>query len=345
METYDGPLPSDITLTDTAGDINGKVNAALQNARMTLKSSGGKGASLCEEVYKLLGATKLSHIQYAMIELWANALPQAKPGTPGKIYQFDIKASQYKGGVFGGLAPVMQVNDIRFGTDKIGHFFQLGYDHYYERTVGKGALSRDDAIRDGSKSEEGSFGLDITGVYSNADIAANKAGMKFYEDLARNPNLTFDIKAYISSDWNEVSNPNDYKAGVYHDNIPGDWSGTFEWTDGSTSKNSPVTAKMTVSSGTDYKKFMAGIYIVEGTYRYAHPLSADTSGKLTGEVVAEKTAAGAVHKLNIDVEWVEGRSRGRGTLEMTNLSQMVGKWGRGGSSDNGGKWQFRKLPA
>ena len=135
------------------------------------------------------------------------ALPEAKVGTPGKTYNPLPADTQYKDTSrpldLAASAPVMLVNDIRIGTDKIGHFFQLGYSHYYKKTVGAGGLSRDEAIKQGDKSEAGVFGLGFAGVYSCADIAANQAGLAFYEGLAKSPTMAFDIRNHISISLNE----------------------------------------------------------------------------------------------------------------------------------------------
>jgi hypothetical protein len=53
-----------------------------------------------------------------------------------------------------------------------------------------------------------------TGVYSNADLAANWAGYRFYNDLAANPDMIFDIGRYVSPLWSEEFNESFYAAEV-----------------------------------------------------------------------------------------------------------------------------------
>ncbi len=75
-----------------------------------------------------------------------------------------------------------------FGTDKIAHLFQQGYTYLriYQRALAKN-LSKDAATKNacdwGRGSERTFYGNLVSGVYSNADLAANFAGLKFYQNL------------------------------------------------------------------------------------------------------------------------------------------------------------------
>jgi hypothetical protein len=75
-----------------------------------------------------------------------------------------------------------------FGTDKIAHIFQQGYTYYktYRNALKKGATTAEARLRAvswGRKSERTFYGSLMAGVYSNADLSANYAGLKFYEGL------------------------------------------------------------------------------------------------------------------------------------------------------------------
>ena len=87
----------------------------------------------------------------------------------------------------------------RVGTDKIGHFTDMGYHYYryYQAGLRKGlsekeAMAR--AVRYGTSSllisERAFLGYLTAGAYSNADLASNFAGMLFYRNLAES--LTLD---------------------------------------------------------------------------------------------------------------------------------------------------------
>ena len=88
------------------------------------------------------------------------------------------------------LSPTVNFYGTYMGVDKLGHVFQHGYFYYeeYRRAESGGA---DDArataraVRMGVGEERGFYGEITTGVYSNADLAANYAGLKFYLNLTR----------------------------------------------------------------------------------------------------------------------------------------------------------------
>ncbi len=88
------------------------------------------------------------------------------------------------------ISPTVNLYGAQFGTDKIAHFFQQGYDYYkiYKRSLSKG-LTPDEAVKKailwGKMTERTYFGTMVSGVYSNADMFANFVGMKFYQGLAR----------------------------------------------------------------------------------------------------------------------------------------------------------------
>ena len=88
------------------------------------------------------------------------------------------------------ISDTVKLYGIEFGTDKIAHIFQQGYTYYkiYERARAKG-LSHEQAARKafkwGRMTERTYYGVLISGLYSNGDLAANFAGMKFYQGLTR----------------------------------------------------------------------------------------------------------------------------------------------------------------
>lgn len=88
------------------------------------------------------------------------------------------------------LSPTVNLFGVYLGIDKIGHFFQQGYEYYeaYRAAEASGA-DRDACLRRavevGVGQENGFFGLMMVGVYSNADLAANYAGLKLYLNLTR----------------------------------------------------------------------------------------------------------------------------------------------------------------
>jgi hypothetical protein len=85
-------------------------------------------------------------------------------------------------------SPTVKVHGIYLGTDKIDHFFQVGHEYYglVQRQRAQGA---DDAsavaaaVAHGVKQEHAYFGTLASGIYSNADLAADFAGMTFFLNL------------------------------------------------------------------------------------------------------------------------------------------------------------------
>jgi hypothetical protein len=130
---------------------------------------------------------------------------------------------------------------IYFGTDKILHFHQLGFDYYRRyRALLRMGTSPDQALQkvlshfsnDGLLSESKVYGSLCTGVYSNADLASDYAGFKFYLNLTELVRLLGEdrqplvvrcgvfwrvtdqvrpqsgwFRAFISDHWNEALNP------------------------------------------------------------------------------------------------------------------------------------------
>jgi len=85
-------------------------------------------------------------------------------------------------------SPTVNVYGFYLGTDKIDHFFQQGHEYYDEVTRAQangadGSAAIADAVARGVKAEHTYYGTLVSGIYSNADLAANYAGMKFYVNL------------------------------------------------------------------------------------------------------------------------------------------------------------------
>ena len=85
-------------------------------------------------------------------------------------------------------SPTVHVHGYYLGTDKLDHFFQQGH-QYFQLVIKKEAEGADAAgaiaaaVAHGVKQEHNYYGTLASGVYSNGDLAANYAGMKFYLNL------------------------------------------------------------------------------------------------------------------------------------------------------------------
>jgi hypothetical protein len=92
------------------------------------------------------------------------------------------------------ISPTIRVYGVEFGTDKFDHIFQQGYTYYRKYNAALKAGKTDaEALRAvvayGRFTENTVFGYTVSGVYSNADLAANIAGLKFYQNLANDIQL------------------------------------------------------------------------------------------------------------------------------------------------------------
>lgn len=143
------------------------------------------------------------------------------------------------------LSPTVRVNGVEMGTDKFDHFFQQGYRYYtiYSRELANGKTPEQaakKAVSWGKMTEKTIYGYLVSGVFSNADLFANYAGMKFYlgltqplklSDTARPPTFTLVegrwhvnasaderadlLKPFISDHMNEALNPSGFTFLVY----------------------------------------------------------------------------------------------------------------------------------
>ena len=109
------------------------------------------------------------------------------PGKLGSIYAFAgfhriLHPSHF---VF---SSTIQLYGIDIGMDKLGHLFNEGFHYYQEFNQAKEAgdsdyLALQKAVAWGVKTENSYYGRWVSGVYSNADLASNYAGLHFYFNL------------------------------------------------------------------------------------------------------------------------------------------------------------------
>src|ERR1039457_621652 len=118
------------TLADTKSDINNLVNNALVEAR------GGTAkpdpAVVIQGLFDRLGKNPITSPGRSPIENWASGLGPSKVTQPSQI---DTKYAGVTYGLwsqhfFKILNPTMRVNDICIGSDKLGHFIELGFDYF-----------------------------------------------------------------------------------------------------------------------------------------------------------------------------------------------------------------------
>lgn len=142
----------------------------------------------------------------------------------------------------------IMIDGTYLGTDKVVHFVHMGIIYYqaYRAALARGADEGEatrQAVSLGTThliySENGLLGLLTTGVRSNADLAANYAGLKFFQNLTdwvrirgvvRPPLFVRDgpywklaegtrvhsdfLTCFVTDHWDEALNPNVYAPGM-----------------------------------------------------------------------------------------------------------------------------------
>lgn len=109
------------------------------------------------------------------------------PGKLGSVYAFAgfhriLHPSHF---VF---SSTIKLYSIEIGMDKLGHLFNEGFQYYHEFNQAKEAgdsdyLALQKAVAWGVDTENSYYGRWVSGIYSNADLASNYAGLHFYFNL------------------------------------------------------------------------------------------------------------------------------------------------------------------
>src|SRR5271157_1107245 len=337
-------------LTDIESDVNAEVNSKIAAARTEMAARSLVGLpsgveALAESVYKRLGEGAISPI-----ENFVENLPPSKRNSPPA----DLAGTKYSGTFlshFGHLAVASSANvhGVCIGADKLGHFFDVG--HFYWKLSGLGATTAQIESL-GRGLEMTKQGLEISGVFSNADLEANRKGFQFYKDLASNPSgFTFAIKDYITDKWNEQVNPSFYTSAlgevVWSNLLTGLWRGTVTHPGTSTAEIHQLDLTATNSS-------------VKGTYETLTGAANPNKGKITGGTITQVTttvsgltipptgpptpaSATAVSGVKIQFDWERGTSSGKGVWNSLNEQTLDGTWGYGVSRTGGGVMHFEKV--
>lgn len=335
-EVYDSIVGAGVALVDCLADVDAKLNATIGAGR----AKGLSGRDLADHVHDVLGQPVPPALHLAPIEAWLEAMPLATPKKPGKRYRHRLADTKYAGiekdsliWKHGGdtmLASVIRCGGINMGTDKLGHFFQLGYSLRDDLRGLKGAAARTRARTWNRASEMGTFGLDITQVFSWADIAANMAGARFYRDLEAGMTGKVSLASRITRDWNEESRNSDYSrtlgSVVWNNVVPGAWDSRF------TVFPNAATVPCTVS----ITRLMKDVFV--GTYEY---ISAGKSvgGDLTLALTL-RTHGRVVKGADLKGSWSSGSARGGVLLKSDSESSFTGTWGHGSHTTGGGDWSF-----
>lgn len=182
----------------------GKINAGIAESQICLERKSKK--TNCDSVEKEKAKLKYLRSEAALAReifklLGGGIPPFTNSGTWMEKHEFKASPARYKtsfkNSIFKAFPPVywtisetVRIYGAEFGTDKIAHFFQQGYTYYkiIERAENKKmspARALKKATNWGRMTEKTYYGVLVSGVFSNGDLAANYAGMKFYQSLTR----------------------------------------------------------------------------------------------------------------------------------------------------------------
>ena len=209
-------------LADSLAELDREVNAAI-DAVVASWSHGEDEWRFVTAVYRRIGG--LHYVD--RLERWAMESPEVEriELARGEALMNDFPVLAARFGRIVRIGPIINVNGVYMGTDKIGHFLSQGR-KFYKRYRRLG--NEEQAMRRSVTTERGVFGALTTGIYSNADLVANYEGYRFYRGLfhdavvADKPAIlrwegdrpvrqrAFTWADHVNAFWDEALNPNVY---------------------------------------------------------------------------------------------------------------------------------------
>jgi hypothetical protein len=225
-----------LPLADATSALNGKINLEITRALQATQVPHPGQPPTCQAIAQELRG-RLHFVILQPIEVWVTHSPLLPrlPATPEEELSFRRTNLNGNHGPFDfgrwiPDSPTVEVNGVRFGTDKISHFFSSGW-RYHQKYLAarKRGLSDsqaiDEAVEWGVLEERTTNGLLTDGVFSLGDLEANFAGMRFYLGLCDGPDplLTldggqfkvrrpFDWRDYVTPGWDESFHVSIYSA-------------------------------------------------------------------------------------------------------------------------------------
>jgi hypothetical protein len=364
-------------LQDATADINHWVNQELATARSSpgvndpaffdavFEKTAGGGGALVSPIEKFiekelasgkrfLPPTNLAGTRFASQPLLSMYSAQGKPHLI--------------------VGPTIKINDLCVGADKLGHLFQQGKQYFdlkyqplrekYEKdpVAAQNPSTQTDLLEQGlaaarsfgQGTEINKAGLATTGVYSNADLAANEAGLKFWEDLVQDPNMVFDVARYATIQWNEYTNPNYYAEStgknVWATQLSGAWQGKLQLSGAPQPVDVNLTATNvgTISGSFSYPAHSKNLPLVTGsitgniTYKTTPVSGVIPKSELHGS--AGSHSATPISSVTIEFDWVSGSNNGKGEWHSLSENKLEGTYGNGSSRVDGGSFNIERIP-
>lgn len=221
-------------LKDATDAVNQEINAEVAEVLDRVNTRHDPASCPCRTAQRAIR----DHFDYAIIarpELWATktSFLDRIPATPDEEPQYRRaflygRTSPLDPVLWMPPSPTLEIDGIRMGADKLGHFFSDGAwaEGTYHRALRRGVPEADalrQAVQYGITTERTIWGRGTSGILSLADLEANYQGLLFYRGLCEGPRpaLTrtprgwrleraFDIRDYVSPEWDESWQPNIY---------------------------------------------------------------------------------------------------------------------------------------
>ena len=350
-------------LADIETDIDTKVNTEISGAR-SAAATPLVVPDFLKDVSKRLGGTFVGSIEEFIQKMSTTKRTDPPKNLSGTKFAgvdnvnffFNLQTNPFKSVKV--VGPAANIKNICVGADKLGHFFGEGFVYFQiANASGGGATGTANAESTGRLLEISKIqGLGVTGVFSNADLAANLAGKKFYEDIQANPSgFSFKIGNYVTDKWNEATNPSFYgsaEASVIWSNLlSGTWAGAFT-SGGPSSTSKPIDAKVNLTATTSGS--------LTGTNEWPAGAAKPNKEKISNGKISQRTtpvsganplglpqlpatgSATPVSGVTIDFDWALRTRSGKGKWESIDEQNLVGTWGIGSSVTNGGVWKLKK---
>jgi hypothetical protein len=221
-------------LADSTTMLNAKFNLEVNRVLEIVNDGPLGGRDRCDKIRKrIVGHFRL--FIFHDLELWVNntALIERIPADPAEELEYRKTYLYHNRGKFDFVtmvppSPTIELNGVRFGTDKLTHFLSQGwwYLGWYQKGLRKG-LSVEEAelraIDRGIFTERTVLGKVASGVVSVSDLEANYDGMRFLLSMCEGSEpllektdegwqLTrpLDLREYVKPAWDESWEPSIY---------------------------------------------------------------------------------------------------------------------------------------
>lgn len=339
-ETDDSPSQC-AGLKNAASKVNELVNARLEEARKAAPSGYEKDGDM-HRAFLDDAKKRLSDMEQKV-----HWLPEAHRFT--FLGRATLDGTKYQGAEGlnqkpGELSAIVNIGGVCVGADKFGHFFEDGWSAFK-------AADRKAALLQSGDDEITLQGLGNTGVFSNADIAANLAGRKFYEELDKNPQMQFKAESYFTGRMNEGVNQSYYTEDlgkvVWKNLLERNWTGTAQF-DGYEKDLTVTFRNVDMKAGTlegDYQEQI----VQDGSDPWNQTLI--MTGKIYGDLaLASKEVQGATKKANaiyglsmtVNLDMAGGPDR-VGSFASEGERLLTGNWSEedSGSAPEKGTWSLR----